>query len=69
VIRTDRPKPFVDVMRGTLAILPYEKPHVWEEISQTAGSTFTPVNRDFYKEIIDIRNDEINSRRGEGAKQ
>ena len=69
VIRTDRPKAFVDVMRGTLAILPYEKPQVWEEISQTAGSTFAPVNRDFYKEIIDIRSDEISSRRGRSAKQ
>ena len=64
VIRTDRPKPFVDIMRGTLAILPYEKPKIWEEISQTAGSTFVPVNRDFYKVIIDIRRDEISSRRG-----
>jgi phosphonate transport system substrate-binding protein len=69
VIRTDRPKPFIDVMRGTLAILPYEKPQVWEEISQTAGSTFAPVNREFYKEVIDIRSYEINSRRGEGARQ
>jgi len=65
VIRTDRPKPFVDVMRGTLAILPYEKPKVWEETSQTAGSTFAPVNREFYAEIIDIRHDEVQSRRGE----
>ncbi len=64
VIRTDRPKPFVDVMRGTLAILPYEKPKVWEEISQTAGSTFAPVNRAFYKDIIAIRSDEIHARRG-----
>lgn len=68
VIRTDRPKPFVDVMRGTLAILPYEKPQVWEEISQTAGSTFAPVNRDFFKEVIDIRSEEIHLRRsGQGG--
>jgi phosphonate transport system substrate-binding protein len=68
VIRTDRPKPFVDVMRGTLAILPYEKPKVWEETTQTAGSTFAPVNRDFYKDVIAIRQDEIQSRRGGAAK-
>ncbi len=65
VIRTDRPQPFVDVMRGMLAILPYEKPKVWEDTTQTAGSTFAPVNRDFYAEIIDIRREEIQSRRGE----
>jgi hypothetical protein len=52
-------------MRGMLAILPYEKPKVWEETTQTAGSTFAPVNRAFYAEIIDIRRDEIQSRRGE----
>jgi phosphonate transport system substrate-binding protein len=69
VIRTDRPKPFVDIMRGTLAILPYEKPEVWEETSQTAGSTFAPVNREIYKKIIDIRNDEISSRRGGETKK
>jgi len=66
VIRTDRPKPFVDVMRGTLAILPYEKPKVWEEISQTAGSNFAPVGRDLYKDVIAIRNDEIQARRSGG---
>jgi phosphonate transport system substrate-binding protein len=66
VIRTDRPKPFIDAMRGTLAILPYENPQVWEEISQTAGSTFAPVNRDTYKDVIEIRTDEINSRRAGG---
>jgi phosphonate transport system substrate-binding protein len=65
VIRTDRPQAFVDVVRGTLAILPYEKPKIWEETTQTAGSTFAPVNRDLYKEIIDIRRGEIRSRRGE----
>jgi phosphonate transport system substrate-binding protein len=67
VIRTDRPQPFVDVMRGTMAIMPYEQPKVWEETSQTAGSTFAPVNRAFYTEVIDIRRDEIQSRRGEAT--
>jgi phosphonate transport system substrate-binding protein len=70
VIRTDRPKPFVDVIRGALAVLPYEKPEVWAEMSQTAGSTFAPVNRNTYADIIAIRNDDIKTRRkGEGARK
>jgi phosphonate transport system substrate-binding protein len=69
VIRTDRPKPFVDVMRGTLAMLPYEKPKVWEDMSQTAGSTFAPVDRHLYKDIIDIHNDEIRSSRAGATAQ
>jgi phosphonate transport system substrate-binding protein len=67
VIRTDRPKPFVDVVRGTMAILPYERPDVWDQTTQTAGSTFAPVNRDFYKDVLAIRDQEIRSRWGGAA--
>ena len=67
VIRTDRPKPFVDVMRGTLAMLPYEAPDVWEETSQTAGSTFVPVTRARYAEVIALHVAEVASHRGGAA--
>jgi phosphonate transport system substrate-binding protein len=52
VIRTDRPKPFVDAMRGALAILPYEHPDIWAQMNQTAGSTYAPVNRATYANVI-----------------
>lgn len=68
VIRTDRPAPFVDVMRGTLAILPYEHPDVWEETSQTAGSTFAPVTKATYAEVIALHKQEIAAHRGGAAK-
>lgn len=64
VIRSDRPKPFLDVMRGTLAMLPYEAPEAWEQTSQTAGSTFAPVTRAFYAGVIALHNREIAAHRG-----
>lgn len=67
VIRTDRPKGFVDAMRGALAILPYERPDVWEQMNQTAGSTLAPVNRATYANVIEIRNHDIGRRKGAGG--
>jgi phosphonate transport system substrate-binding protein len=64
VIRTDRPKPFVDVVRGALAILPYEKPEIWGQMGQKAGGTFAPVNRATFEDIIAIRASDIAQRRG-----
>jgi hypothetical protein len=69
VIRTDRPSGFVDAMRGALAILPYEHPEIWTQMNQTAGSTFAPVNRATYANVIAIRNQDIARRKGSGAVQ
>ncbi|MFM9829533.1 MAG: phosphate/phosphite/phosphonate ABC transporter substrate-binding protein [Sphingomonas sp.] len=67
VIHTDRPRPFVDAMRGALAILPYERPDVWEQMNQTAGSTLAPVSRATYSSVIAIRNEDIARRKGQGV--
>jgi len=69
VIRTDRPKGFVDAMRGALAMLPFEHPDVWEQMNQTAGSTYAPVNRATYAQIIAIRDHDIARRKGQGTAQ
>lgn len=67
VIRTDRPRAFDDAMRGALAILPYERPDVWEQMNQTAGSTLAPVSRATYASVIAIRNEDIARRKGQGV--
>lgn len=69
VVRTDRPQAFVDVMRGALAILPYDKPDVWEDMGQAPGNDFAPASRVNYDDVIAIRNEDISQRRsGERAR-
>lgn len=69
VIRTDRPKAFVDVMRGALAMLPYENPEAWGETGQAPGNDFTVAGRENYEDVIAIRSDDISQRRkGENSK-
>ena len=69
VIRTDRPTGFVDAVRGALAILPYEHPEIWTQMNQTAGSTFAPVNRATYINVIAIRDADIARRKRSGTEQ
>lgn len=68
VIRTDRPQAFIDVTRGALAMLPYEKPEVWAEMGQAPGNDLFPVNRSNYEDIIAIRADDISQRRAGTSK-
>ena len=69
VVRTDRSQAFVDVMRGALAIMPYEKPEVWAETGQAPGNDFAPASRKNYEDVISIRNQDISQRRrGEPVK-
>ena len=67
VIRTDRPQAFQDVIRGAFAMLPYEKPQVWDDMGQALGNDFAPVSRDNYTDIIAIRDREIKARRKGGG--
>jgi phosphonate transport system substrate-binding protein len=67
VIRTDRPQAFQDVIRGAFAMLPYEKPQVWDDMGQAPGNDFAPVSRDNYTDIIAIRDREIKARRKGGG--
>jgi phosphonate transport system substrate-binding protein len=63
VVRTDRPQPFIDVVRGAMAALPYDDPEVWGDIGQPDGAAFTSVTRNHYAEIIKLRADDIAARR------
>ncbi|WP_292936998.1 MULTISPECIES: phosphate/phosphite/phosphonate ABC transporter substrate-binding protein [unclassified Novosphingobium] len=67
VVRTDRPAPMIDVLRGALAMLPYEKPDVWEEMGQVAGGTFASVNKATYAEVLALRDEDISKRRAGGS--
>ncbi len=63
VVRTDRPQPFIDAVRGAMAALPYDDPEVWRDIGQPDGAAFTAVTREHYAPIIKLRADDIAARR------
>ncbi len=63
VVRADRPQAFVDLMRGAMAALPYDEPQIWVGGGQADGTTLTGVNREHYREVIDLRTDELRRRR------
>jgi phosphonate transport system substrate-binding protein len=66
VARTDRPQALIDLVRGALAALPYDEPDIWPEIGQLDGSAYTAVNRDHYKDVIELRKEELAQRRAGG---
>lgn len=59
VVRTDRPQAMIDTVRGALGALAYDEPELWTEIGQLDGSALTAVNRDHYKDIIELRKAEL----------
>lgn len=63
VVRTDRPQPFIDAVRGAMAALPYDDPEVWRDIGQPDGAAYTAVTREHYTPIIKLRADDIAARR------
>lgn len=67
VTRTDRPQPFIDIVRGAMAALPYDDPELWVDIGQPAGSAMTGVDRSFYEDIIKLRAEDIANRRAGGG--
>lgn len=69
VVRTDRPQPMIDLIRGAVAALPYDEPELWPELGQLDGATFSAVTRDHYKVIIDQRAAELAHRRGSGDRR
>lgn len=69
VTRTDRPQPFIDIVRGAMAALPYDDPELWVDIGQPAGSAMTGVDRSFYEDIIKLRAEDIANRRGGGGRE
>ena len=67
VIRADRPQEFIDLLRGALAVVPYDEPEIWADIGQADGGSFAAVDRSFFSEIIAIRAEDIAGRRGLGG--
>lgn len=63
VTRTDRPQPFIDIVRGAMAALPYDHPDMWRDIGQPEGGALTAVDRSFYADVIALRADDIAGRR------
>ena len=68
VVRTDRPQPMIDLVRGAMAALPYDEPELWPETGQLDGSAYTAVTRDHYKDIIALRAADLAQRRGQGGR-
>jgi phosphonate transport system substrate-binding protein len=70
ITRTDRPQAMIDLARGALAALPYDRPELWPEIGQLEGSAYTAIDREHYREIIELRKAELAQRRsGTGRPQ
>lgn len=68
VVRTDRPQPMIDLVRGAMGAMAYDEPELWTEIGQLDGSAYTSVTRDHYKDIIALRAADIAQRRGQGGR-
>jgi len=68
VVRTDRPQAMIDTVRGALGALPYDEPELWPEIGQLDGSALTAVNRDHYKDVIELRRAELAQQRHGGRR-
>lgn len=63
VIRTDRPQPMKDILRGALASMPYDSPDIWVDMGMSEGSDLRPMQASDYNEIVAMRNSEVDSRR------
>lgn len=68
VVRTDRPQPLIDTVRGAMGALPYDEPDLWVDIGQLDGSAYTSVTREHYKDVIALRAADIAQRRGQGGR-
>jgi len=64
IVRTDRPQAFVDLLRGAYAMIPYDHPDVLAQMGIPDGSDYAAVNHDTYKDIIALRQEDIDQRRG-----
>jgi phosphonate transport system substrate-binding protein len=69
VTRTDRPQAFIDIVRGAMAALPYDRPDLWRGIGQPDGGAFAAIDRSFYAEVIRLRAADIAKRRGGSARE
>lgn len=63
VMRTDLPPELRDLIKGALAAMPYEAPEAHTGMARLPGNDYKAVNRDFFKDIIDMRLEEISSHR------
>lgn len=63
VVRADTPQAFRDLIAGAMISLAFEEPETFMDIGRTPGSYYSPVDVEFYREIIDMRNREIQQHR------
>ena len=63
VVRADLPQELQDLIRGTIAALPYDAPEVQASMARLPGNHYAPVDRSFFQEIIDMRAREIEHHR------
>ena len=59
VMRADVPQALRDLIAGAMISLAFEDPETFGDIGRTPGSYFSPVDVDFYQEIIEMREMEI----------
>ncbi|EDP63711.1 phosphate uptake ABC transporter periplasmic solute-binding protein precursor [alpha proteobacterium BAL199] len=64
VIRKDAPQELKDLVRGILVNMPIENRLCAEAIAGGEFNSFQPVSHDFYKTIIEMRNELKKARRG-----
>jgi phosphonate transport system substrate-binding protein len=69
VMRTDRPQAYIDLVRGALAAMPFDEPEIWQSIGLIPGTTLPAVNREFYEEVIALRQEEIAAERANVAQK
>jgi len=67
VMRTDRPQAYIDLVRGALAALPFDEPDTWTAVGLIPGTTLPAVDKDFYTEIIALREEEIAAERANAS--
>jgi len=69
VMRKDSPQALRDLVAGLMISLAYEDPEAFQDIGRTPGSVYNAVDLEFYREMIDIRNQEIRQHRERFARR
>ncbi len=63
VIRKDLPQALRDLIAGAMISLAFEEPEIFSDIGRIPGSTYSAVDLEFYREILDMQQLEIRQHR------
>ena len=63
VVRTDMPQALRDLLAGAFTSLAFDEPEIYSDIGRIPGSYLSPVDREFYQDIIDMQQLEIRQHR------